>query len=136
MELESTEDTGPIELVVPGTSRHIRLARLMAGGIATTYGLSMQFIEDVRIAVDEICATLIETGRGQPLKLTFTLDDDALVVTGTTRDDPQQGANRRRLAISRRILEVLTDTHQFAQQDGQATFTVTIPLGNGHISPD
>lgn len=128
MTVGGTEETIPIELTIPGTSRHIRLARLMAGGIATTYGLAMQFIEDVRIAVDEICATLIETGDGQPLRLTFALYDHALVVRGSIQDASTEGANRQRLALSHRILDVLAESHRFNQADGQVTFTVTISL--------
>lgn len=134
MAVGGTEGTVPIELSIPGTTRHIRLARLMAGGIATTYGLTMQFVEDVRIVVDEVCATLIETGQGQPLRLTFSLQDHALVVSGTIRDASTAAANRRRLALSHRILDVLAEHHQFVQIDGQAMFTVAIPLRNDRLS--
>lgn len=131
-----TEVTRPIELIIPGTSRHIRLARLMAGGIVTTYGLSMRLVEDVRIAVDEVCATLIETGQGEPLRLAFKLEDDVLVVEGTTPEAAPETADRRRLAISHRILDVLAASHNYMQADGHATFTVTIPMETSTATVD
>src|SRR5215207_6313179 len=75
---------GRIELSLPSDSRYMRLARLMASGVATTCGLPLEEVEDFRIAVDELCATLIEVGDGDPVRLASELADDTLVVVGTT----------------------------------------------------
>ena len=45
-------------------------------------------VEDFRIAVDELCATLIELGEGDPVRLAFEFTRDALVVVGTTTASP------------------------------------------------
>lgn len=120
--------TTPIELAVPGDSRYMRLARLVASGVATTCGLPLEEVEDFRVAVDEVCATLIEAGGGQPVRLIFSLDDGRLVVTGSTVDADHKGPDEDRLALSRQILDVIAETHRFSRSDGQATFVVVTRL--------
>lgn len=117
-----------IELVVPGTRRHVRLARLVAGGVASTYGLSMETVEDARLAVDEVCAWLVDVGRGAPLSISFRLQDDALLIQSSTDEAVGGTPNQQRLAISRRILELLAGRNELTSVDGRAVFTVSIPL--------
>lgn len=117
-----------IEIVLPGHSQFMHLARLMASGVAGTFGLPLTVIEDVRIAVDEVCATLIEVGDGHPVKLVFTIAEEKLLVTGTAAANSSGHPDADRLTLSFQMLDVLTDEHHFAQEDGQATFRVSISL--------
>jgi serine/threonine-protein kinase RsbW len=115
---------GRIELRLPPDSRYMRLARLMASGVATTCGLPLEEVEDFRIAVDELCATLIEMGDGQPLRLEFELAGDSLTVRATTADASGRAAiDEERLALSRQILDVVTDGHDLSRADGCVSFT-------------
>jgi serine/threonine-protein kinase RsbW len=123
--------SSPIELSLPGDSRYMRLARLMASGVASACGLPLEEVEDFRIVVDEICATLIEAGDGEPLTLAFRADHDTLVVEGRTRD-VGRGPNEDRLALSHQILDVVTEVHTFDQVDGEMVFSATTRLrGSG-----
>src|ERR671911_1198958 len=90
-----------IGLSLPSDSRYMRLARLMASGVATSCGLPLEEVEDFRIAVDELCATLIELGNGDPVRLAFELTEDALVVVGTTAASTGQVLDDDRLSLSR-----------------------------------
>lgn len=114
---------GRIEVTLPPDSRYMRLARLMASGVATTCGLPLEEVEDFRIAVDELCSTLIEIGDGDMLRLMFDLGDDELVVEGRTRARPGGGIDEDRLSLSRQILDVVTDGHQLAVHDGLTAFS-------------
>ncbi|HEX6421328.1 MAG TPA: ATP-binding protein [Acidimicrobiales bacterium] len=114
-----TTPAGRIELSLPPDSRYMRLARLMASGVATTCGLPLEEVEDFRIAVDELCATLIEVGDGRPVHLAFDLGTDALVVHATTRASAAQALDEERLSLSRQILEVVTDGYDLSNLDGQ-----------------
>jgi serine/threonine-protein kinase RsbW len=114
---------GRIELCLPPDSRYMRLARLMASGVATTCGLPLEEVEDFRIAVDELCATLIEMGDGQPLRLEFELGSDSLSVRATTEAAHSAAIDEERLALSRQILDVVTDGHDLTQSAGSVTFT-------------
>ncbi len=114
---------GRIELSLPPDSRYMRLARLMASGVATTCGLPLEEVEDFRIAVDELCATLIEMGDGQPVRLVFELGGDMLSVLATTKATDRAAIDEERLALSRQILDVVTDGHDLSQADGSVSFT-------------
>jgi serine/threonine-protein kinase RsbW len=121
MQHETTTDR--IELSLPPDSRYMRLARLMASGVATSCGLPLEEVEDFRIAVDELCATLIEMGDGQAVRLAFQLKDDALVVVGTTAASTQGVVDDDRLNLSRQILDVVTDGHALERSGGRLAFT-------------
>jgi len=118
-----TTPAGRIELSLPPDSRYMRLARLMASGVATTCGLPLEEVEDFRIVVDELCATLIEVGDGQPLHLAFDLGTDALVVHASTRAAAAHALDEERLSLSRQILEVVTDGYDLTNLDGNVRMT-------------
>lgn len=111
-------DDGRIELSLPADSRYMRLARLMASGVASTCGLPLEEVEDFRIAVDELCATLIEMGDGAPIRLAFEMGHDALVVRAATSAGGGHGFDGERLALSDQILDVVTDGHALDRSDG------------------
>jgi serine/threonine-protein kinase RsbW len=54
------EPQHPIRLTVPAEPSSVRLARLVAAGVAADAGLSIDDTEDLRIAVSELVALLIE----------------------------------------------------------------------------
>lgn len=116
-------DGGRIELSLPSDSRYMRLARLMASGVATSCGLPLEEVEDFRIAVDELCATLIELGDGDPVRLAFELTEDALVVVGTTAASAADSIDDDRLNLSRQILDVVTDGHGLERSGDMVAFT-------------
>lgn len=114
---------GRIELSLPPDGQYMRLARLMASGVASTCGLPLEEVEDFRIAVDELCATLIEMGDGQPVVLVFDVASDALVVHATTRAAAGETVDEERLALSRQILDVVTDGYDMTSLDGTLELT-------------
>jgi serine/threonine-protein kinase RsbW len=114
---------GRIELSLPPESRFMRLARLMASGVATTCGLPLEEVEDFRIAVDELCATLIEMGDGEPVRLCFELGTDLLRVEAMTTASAADAIDEERLALSRQILDVVTDGHDLTRSGGQVSFS-------------
>ena len=116
-------EAGRIELSLPPDSRYMRLARLMASGVATSCGLPLEEVEDFRIAVDELCATLIELGDGDAVRLAFELTDGDLVVVGTTAASPDEAIDDDRLNLSRQILDVVTDGHGLERSGNTVAFT-------------
>ena len=121
-------DDGRIELSVPADSRYMRLARLMASGVASTCGLPLEEVEDFRIAVDELCSTLIEMGDGHPIRLSFELGRDSLVVRASTRR--RRTYHRRRAHVAQRqILDVVTDGHTLDHVDGSVELVARARAG-------
>jgi anti-sigma regulatory factor (Ser/Thr protein kinase) len=123
----------PIALELPGDSRFMRLARLLASGVATACGLPLEEVEDFRVVVDEVCATLVEAGTGQPIRLEFTIRGSLLVVDGRTRDDDSGGIDEDRLSLSHQILDVVTESHEFSRVDGELRFTASTRLRGGGV---
>lgn len=134
LESRTMPTAGSIEISLPADSRYMRLARLMASGVATTAGLPLEEVEDFRIAVDELCATLIEMGDGEPLHLVFDVASDSVVVRATTRMGRDAAIDDERLALSRQILDVVTDGHDLVQDDGRmARFTARKLVRGGGV---
>jgi anti-sigma regulatory factor (Ser/Thr protein kinase) len=123
----------PIQLELPGDSRFMRLARLLASGVATACGLPLEEVEDFRVVVDEVCATLIEAGGGYPIHLSFCIRGDLLIVEGTTRDRGIGGPDEDRLALSHQILDVVTQSHEFTRSHGNVLFTASSRLRGGGV---
>jgi len=108
-----------IELVLPADKRLVRVARLVASGVATTAGFDVEEVEDLRIAVDELCTALVEGGDGGPLLLGFDLGDGVVSIIGTTSATGVASFEPDRLALSRQILEVLVDEFDIHTDHGQ-----------------
>ena len=120
--------TMPIELTLPGDSRYLCVARLVASGVGTTCGLPVSELEDLRVAVDELCVILIDAGDGEPIHLTFAPENGTLTVRGITSDINRTDTNGTGLALSHRILDALADAHRLSRADGQAELTMVTRL--------
>jgi serine/threonine-protein kinase RsbW len=110
---------GLIELVLPADPRLVRVAGLVARGVATTAGFDVDEVEDLRIAVDELCTALVEGGDGSPLLLGFDLQEDEVSVVGSTKASSAAAFEPDRLALSRQILAVVVDDHDLNADHGQ-----------------
>ena len=111
----------PIELALPGDSRFMRLARLMASGVATACGLPLEEVEDFRVA-----------GGGSPIRLVFRIEKGCLVVAGATRALDDLGPDEDRLALSHQILDVVTDSHDYSRVGDDISFVASTRLrGSG-----
>ena len=53
-----------VTMVFPPQPRLVRMARLASSALATVAGADVDTIDDIKIAVDEVCASLIEAGDG------------------------------------------------------------------------
>jgi len=104
-----------VRLALPATAAHVRLARLTVASIAAGLGFSLDAIEDLRIAVDELCYLLVGAeGRPGGIMLRFTVDDAELVIVGegTARPEPVEFAE-----LSEQLLSALVDEYRIDQDD-------------------
>jgi hypothetical protein len=103
-----------IRLVIPAQSRFLRLARLTAAGIAGDLGFSLQDIEDLRVAVDEMSAVLIDgVAPSLELELVYRIDGDELQVEGRCA---HAGAIAELHPVARELLSMTAD--EFAVDAG------------------
>ncbi len=71
------------ELRIPSDPRLLRVARVTAAALAAELPFTVQDIEDLRVAVDELAAAAIDgIGPEHLLDLRFEIDGDALKISG------------------------------------------------------
>lgn len=66
------EAVGPIELTVPARSEHLRVLRLVTASVAASLELDVDHLDDLRIAIVELCGGLFEhAAEGARLRLSL-----------------------------------------------------------------
>lgn len=85
------QSTGSVDLSLPADPRYLRLARMMAGNVATDFGATEDDAVELRMAVDEAGAVLIHgAGPDDRLSVECVFQDGWLVVT-LTSSAPSRG---------------------------------------------
>jgi serine/threonine-protein kinase RsbW len=118
-----------LELRVPTTATQLPAVRAMAGDLAIRMDYDLDAVEDLRLAVDEACATLAQIAEGDaPLTVIFEttragLHIEAWVPTVDGTDVPRDG-------FGWAILATLVDT-----VDGRGATQADVPAGDGSPSP-
>ncbi len=110
-------DDDSVDLRVPADPAYLAILRTAAAALAVRLDLTLDDIEDLRIAVDEACALLLDhrAHPGQDLSATFTMHADSLevLVTGPA------GHLADRAGFARTVLEALvTRVETGALEDG------------------
>ena len=113
-----------VRLELPIDTRFIRVARLVASGMGSTAGLDVEGVDDLRIAVDELCAALFELAGGGPVTLSFALRDGGVEVEGHAPAAPSAHIDKERFALSEQILGVACDRFSLDVDGGEARFTL------------
>ncbi|HEX5366723.1 MAG TPA: hypothetical protein VFW63_08700 [Acidimicrobiales bacterium] len=107
-----------IRLTVPAERRSVRLARILAAGVAVDAGLSIDDTEDLRIAVSELMALLVD-GLDEPglaVDVEFSPAPGEVVIEGVRH----AVAGRPDVAVddlALGILRVVVDDHSFASDE-------------------
>jgi serine/threonine-protein kinase RsbW len=113
-----------IELTFPARGDLIVLARLVTSAISARAGFDIEELEDLRLAVGELCLLTLQghDSRYGDLRLELSVLDDAIGVQctlehaapgGETRPDEDESAQ-----LSQQILDALVDEHGRESQDG------------------
>ncbi len=107
-----TED-GEVRLEVPASPEFLRVARMMAAGVASRLGFTLDEVDDLRIAIDELCFCLVgRTGRPGTVSLRYLMRPDGLVVKGTGHFADRANEEPRLSPMSLQILRAVTDECQ------------------------
>ena len=116
--------TDIVELSIPVTADLFVLARLTASTVASRSNFDVEEIEDLRLAVDELCISMVHDRTDGRLTLRFTWDDDEVEVSccylpasGERSTGPLMPTAD---GLSERILDALVDEHGHGDEDGQA----------------
>lgn len=78
--MSETGTAAQINLGIPASTRHIRVARTVAASIAADLDFSADQIEELRIAVDEVVSLLVDgAAPDTDVAIRFRIVDDACI---------------------------------------------------------
>jgi len=98
----------------------LRFARVTAATLAVDLAFTLEEIEDLRVAVDELAAVAIEgLDDSAMLDLGFEIDGTDLVIDGQVA---AAGPTPDLHPVAQELINMLTDEHEFTGRDGHRTF--------------
>jgi hypothetical protein len=99
-------------LAVPAMPEFLRLARVTAAGLASRLGFTFDQVEDLRLAIDELCFGLTgPDGRSGTVHLRFLVRDGGLEVEGEGHFEDNNRVSQLS-DLSKVILGALVDEHE------------------------
>ena len=114
--------SGTVELTIPVESDLLVLARLATSTVASRSSFDIEEIEDLRLAVDELCLLVVDGRRTGRIHLRLEGTADRIEVDcfyeGTTTVSGGDGRQGPEDGLSGRILDALVDEHGPVALDG------------------
>ena len=111
-----------VRLTMPATPQLLRVARLTAAGLASRLGFSLDEVEDLKIAVDELCYGIVGNKGGEgSLTLDYRLEGDGLIIEGTS-DSPVPERHEATGELSELILSAVVDDYELHHDHGVVRF--------------
>jgi len=116
-----TDRSRRVELSLAADAQMLFLARMTGAAVATRAEFDYEQVEDLRLAIDELCIALMRSGSGSRLSLVLEWDDKGTVeVSASLLAEAGSSANGSVAPaldpgpdheLSTRILEALVDEH-------------------------
>jgi serine/threonine-protein kinase RsbW len=97
---------------------------MTAAGLGSRLGFNIDEVDDLRLALDELCFALIDKGTEATLKLTYVLEDHSLVIHGEVATGTKSAATGLS-DFSRQILSALVDQHELRDEGTVRSFSLT-----------
>ncbi|MDP4092995.1 MAG: ATP-binding protein [Bacillota bacterium] len=116
--MSSSPDT--IEMSLPFKPEYVSVARLAASGIANRIGFDVEVIEDIKVAISEVCSKLVGLGSkiSENYTIAFTLRKDRLDIIFKCSDDSLKCLfNNSNDELSLSIITALMDDFELCTTD-------------------
>ena len=112
-----------VTIKIPASPAYIWVIRLIAAGLATRLHFTIDEIEDLKIAVDELSSYVTGSqGRDGDLMITFSITDSKIEIRGEGQLSPGQKVRTELTDFSRMILDTVVDSASLEQLDGTPIF--------------
>jgi len=108
--------SGPVTLVVPAVAAMVRVGRLTASSVASIADLSIDDIDDIKIAVSEMITLLIQSDNRSSITLRFEVDAQSFTVEASTPSSALD-LGRNDVALATAVLDAVSDRHEVAHVD-------------------
>ena len=113
-------DEGSVTLTVPGRAEYLRLVRLAAADAGTRAELSIEDVEDLRIAVDELTYALMGDDPGDDrLTLRYSASPGLVEIEGSF---PAPGRPVDVSELSKSIISAVVDEHDIVDDGATRRF--------------
>ncbi|MFP5326697.1 MAG: hypothetical protein ACLGHT_04345 [Acidimicrobiia bacterium] len=111
-----------VRLAMPANPEYLRLARVTAMGIASRLGFTFDEIEDLRIAIDELCFAIMGNRDHEGfVELRYALDGDCIEVSGVGHFSDSTGIPGLS-ELSELIVSAVSEEHEVDVTGGEPTF--------------
>jgi hypothetical protein len=117
-----SERTTSFDLVLPPDPDLLRVVRLVASGLASLTPLDLDAVEEVRVAADELVATLMQASTGGAVTVSFAVHGDGLAITGTTTRTAAEPFSPD--PLTERILEEVATSHGWRTDGDELSGTI------------
>ena len=114
-----------VSIKIPASPVYVQVVRLVAAGLASRLQFTIDEIEDLKIAVDELSAYLTGSqGRDGDLEVRFKIDGDRIEITGQGHFDSRQKVRTDLTEFSKMILDTVVDSAELTQPNGTPMFVL------------
>lgn len=118
-----------VELTTPARPEFLSLVRLSVGAAASRLDMTIDEIDDLQLAVEELCITLFASANSDEARLLTRIDANDDVVAVECRIEgashaPAPGAALLPDSLSRKILDALVDEHSLSSDGTAPTATL------------
>jgi serine/threonine-protein kinase RsbW len=110
-----------VTVTFPARAAYLRLARIATADAASRAGLDFEEIDDVRIAVSELCS-LVSLDVATTVTLSFEAGDGVLTVSGDCATGQVAVVGSE---LSQAIIAAVVDQHSLQTEGGITRFQVT-----------
>jgi hypothetical protein len=124
------ENDGEIYMVIAPDARHLRALRLVAADAGGRAGFDVSEVDDLRIAVDELCQAMMWATEYR-LVVRVVVHGPSVVVRASARrraSDPVP----RLSSISELIVDAVSDEYRFDHSDQEVSFVVSKTAGRAN----
>lgn len=111
-----------ITMTIPAVRSYLRLPRVAIAGIATRSGFSFDEVEDLRLAIGEVCLVLLDGADGDgELVITFDVGERGSMTVDVTGTEAPAG-NRAESKMSDRLIAAAVGSVNRSEDGRSITF--------------